>query len=74
MRFLSSGQVADLLHVPVHRLAYLTRDRQLRPAKGPTGAFAWSYDEVCRAARFFQFPVPSEDEFRTIASSMNQPN
>lgn len=47
---LSTGQVARLLRVAPHRLGYLTRDQQLRPTKGPTGAFLWTTADVTRAA------------------------
>jgi hypothetical protein len=66
MAHLSTGQVADLLHVPVHRLAYLTRDRQLRPVKGPTGAFAWSFTDVQRAARLLGVGLPSQAAFDAV--------
>jgi hypothetical protein len=46
----STGQVVDLLGVPTHRIEYLLRDRKIRPAKGPTGAFNWTSAEVLQAA------------------------
>lgn len=48
--FFSTGQVVELLGVPTHRIEYLLRDRKLRPAKGPTGAFHWTESEVRAAA------------------------
>ena len=63
MIFLSAGQVADLLQVNTHRLEYLTRDHQIRPLKGPTGAFLWIYQEVTLAAKLLRVPVPSQDDF-----------
>ena len=47
----STGQVAEELGVPTHRLEYLLRDRQIRPEKGPTGAFAWSESDFRMAGR-----------------------
>lgn len=64
MDFLSTGAVAELLTVETHRLGYLTRDRQIRPFKGPTGAFLWSYEEVCRAAELSGIGIPTAQEFR----------
>jgi len=66
MRFISSGQLADLLRVPTHRLDYLTRDRQIRPAKSPTGSFMWSYDDVTRAATLLDVPLPSRENFDAV--------
>lgn len=63
MKYLSTGIVADLLAVPTHRLEYLTRDRQIRPAKGPTGAFLWTYQEVVQASKNLRVPLPSEKDF-----------
>ena len=54
----SSGQVSDDLDVPPHRLDYLTRDRQVRPAKGPTGAFEWTLEDIKLAARLLDVDVP----------------
>ena len=67
MTRLSTGQVADLFRIQVHRLDYLTRDRQIRPEKGPTGAFAWSYQDVSRAARLLGLPAPTEAEYEEVA-------
>lgn len=63
MKYLSTGAVADLLGVPTHKLDYLTRDRQIRPTKGPTGVFFWTYLEVSGAARLMGVPAPSEEDF-----------
>jgi len=68
MKTLSTGQVADLLGVNLHRLDYLTRDRQIRPQKGPTGIFMWTYENVTFAARLIQEKPPSEDEFLQVAN------
>ena len=67
MDHLSSGQVAEVLGVPPHRLDYLTRDRQVRPSKGPTGAFAWTYHNVVKVAELLELPSPSRQEFRELA-------
>ena len=66
---LSTGLVADLLRVPVHRLAYLTRDRQLRPPKGPTGAFVWRFEDVCTVARLLGVDVPTSGAFEALATT-----
>lgn len=58
MQFLSTGQVADLLGVPAHRVEYLTRDRKLRPAKGPTGAFHWTWNDIRAAAELLGVAEP----------------
>ena len=58
MKSFSSGQVADELGVSPHRLQYLLRDRHVRPAKGPTGAFEWTLDDIKRAARLLDVEVP----------------
>ena len=58
MQLLSTGQVADLLGVYSHRVEYLTRDRKVRPAKGPTGAFYWTWEEVRLAAKFLGLAEP----------------
>jgi hypothetical protein len=65
--FLPSGLVADLLGIPVHRLGYLTRDRQLRPRKGHTGAFMWSWKDVLRASQLLKVAEPDERAFREAA-------
>lgn len=51
MIYRSTGQVAELFGIPLHRLDYLTRDRIIRPTKGPTGAFMWTPEEIRLAAR-----------------------
>ena len=53
----STGMVVELLDVPTHRIEYLIRDRKIRPAKGPTGAFNWTRDEVLRAASMLGVPI-----------------
>lgn len=63
MRYFSTGQAAELLGILAHRLEYLTRDRQLRPAKGPTGAFNWTYEDVVRAAHLLGIPAPPQAAF-----------
>jgi len=63
MTFLSTGQVADLLQVNLHRIEYLTRDRQIRPTKGPTGIFLWTFRDVCIAAKLLKITTPSEETF-----------
>lgn len=63
MTFLSTGLVAALLGVTTHRLEYLVRDRQIRPAKGPTGTFMWMYQDVARVARLLKVKAPSEETF-----------
>lgn len=65
--FLATGQLAELLGVPAHRLSYLTRDRQIRPRKGATGAFLWTFDEATRAARLLKVAPPSEAAFQEAA-------
>ncbi len=65
---LSTGLVADLLRVPVHRLAYLTRDRQIRPPKGPTGAFVWRFEDVRAAAKLLGGETPTAEDFETLAA------
>ena len=67
MDHLSSGRVAELLAVPTHRLEYLTRDRQVRPIKGPTGAFAWTYQDVARAAKLLDVRPPTRAQFHSFA-------
>lgn len=67
MNYLSSGQVAQLLGVATHRLDYLTRDRQVRPRKGPTGAFVWRYQEVVKAAELLEVRPPTREGFRETA-------
>ena len=69
MMNLSSGQVASLFDIETHRLEYLTRDRKIRPRKGPTGAFAWSYEDVQRAAELLHLPALTEADFSAIAES-----
>ena len=64
MAHLSTGSVAELLGVATHRIEYLLRDRQIRPGKGPTGAFLWAYDDVKKLASLLGTPSPSEHEFR----------
>lgn len=63
MNHLSTGGVASLLAIHRHRLDYLTRDRQIRPAKGPTGAFIWTFADVIRAAELLGLPSPSPEAF-----------
>ena len=72
MTRLSTGQVADLFRIQVHRLDYLTRDRQIRPPKGPTGAFAWSYQNVKQAARLLGLAAPNEADFESVVESYGQ--
>ena len=64
-----AGQVAELLDAATHRLDYLTRDRQIRPLKGPTGAFARSHEDVVKAAKLLQLSPPTEEEFREVTRS-----
>ena len=65
--YLSSGRVAELLGVPTHRLDYLTRDRQVRPIKGPTGAFVWTYQNVTRAAKLLELSPSTREQFHAFA-------
>jgi len=58
----STGQVADLLGVKTHRLEYLLRDRQVRPRKGPTGAFYWIPEDIRYAAKLLGVSRPSKEE------------
>ena len=64
MDVLSTGSVAELLHVPTHRIDYPLRDRRIRPAKGPTGAFFWEYPDVIEVAQLLDLRPPSQLEFR----------
>jgi hypothetical protein len=68
----STGQVVALLGVPTHRIEYLLRDRKIRPAKGPTGAFTWTPEEVIRAASALGVLTP-ELEARLAASREVRP-
>ena len=61
---LSTGSVAELLRVRTHRIDYPLRDRRIRPAKGPTGAFLWQYPDVIELAQLLDLRPPSEIEFR----------
>ena len=60
----STGQVAELVGVHLHRLDYLTRDRQIRPPKGPTGAFLWSAADIMAAAKRLGVDLPDEVSLR----------
>ena len=73
MRFLSSGQVADLLGVPAHRLEYFTRDQPGPAVQGATGAFLWSYSEVVQVARLIGVPGPNQADFEGTASPWPPP-
>lgn len=63
MPTLPTGALAELLGTPPHRLAYLTRDRQVRPRKSGTGAFEWSLDEARAAARRLGVHPPTHEAF-----------
>lgn len=54
----STGKVAEFLGVPTHRIDYLIRDRKIRPAKGPTGAFDWTPTHVRQAAEMLGVLTP----------------
>ncbi len=66
---LSTGLVAQFLGTTKHRLDYLTRDRQVRPLKGQTGAFVWSWADVTQAAALLGLPAPDENHFRQAATA-----
>lgn len=66
---ISTGQLADLLDVPTHRISYLTRDRVIRPPKSPTGTFLWDLSLACRAAELLDVAEPSVARFEALASS-----
>lgn len=65
----STGPLADLLGVRPHRLAYLTRDRLIRPPKSPTGSFLWDHHHACRAAELLGVPAPSLEDFCRLSQS-----
>ncbi len=70
MLILSTGRLAGLLRVPVHVVSYLTRDGQIRPVKGPTGAFVWTLQDALRVARLLQVAPPTEEAFKAAAEAV----
>lgn len=70
MNRISTGQLADLLDVHTHRIAYLTRDRLIRPPKSPTGSFLWNLSLARRAAEQLGVPAPSQEDFEATAQAV----